>query len=98
MANEQIIQGNLRRIKATFKDINSNLVDPTTVTIKVRPGKDAATISYVYPGVITRDGLGVFYYDLTLNTPGTWSYQVISTGAVVTTSKIFHFDVVPAVL
>lgn len=73
-------QGDLIRIQATFKDLNGNLVDPTTVTLKVKV--PAGTVStYSYPGTVVRSSLGVFYYDLAVSAAGTHHYNWSGTGA-----------------
>lgn len=72
--------GDKEALTATFRDEADNLVDPTTVTLKVLD-PSGNTDTYTYSGgTITRDSLGVFSRDLDLDEAGEWRYDWISTG------------------
>lgn len=74
-----------------FRDVNGNLADPTTVTLKYKPGSAAATVSIIYPDArITKDGTGLYHADI--DTTGIipvgvsldeWTYEWIGTGAII---------------
>lgn len=68
-----------------FRDADGNLADPTTVTLKYRPGVSASVVTVVYPAVpITRDDTGLYHADLDTTgfTTDTWSYEWVGTGEV----------------
>jgi hypothetical protein len=72
--------GDLLRLRATFKDIDGNVADPTTVTLKVK--NPASTITtYTYPGTISRESTGVYYYDFPVTAAGIHYYNWAGTGA-----------------
>ncbi len=71
--------GDLARVSATFKR-GAAFDDPTTVTLKIRKG-DGASATYTYAlGQVTRDSLGIFHADISLDVPGTWVYRWEGTG------------------
>lgn len=70
--------GNVARLSGAFTDENGDPADPTTVTVQIlTPGNIETTETPI------RDGAGLYHYDVTLTTPGTWQYRFIGTGAVV---------------
>jgi hypothetical protein len=82
-----------------FRDINNNLINPTVVTLKYKPGNNAATVTIVYPDArIVQDATGLFHSDL--DTTGAtaplveWIYEWIGTG-VCQASAIATFEVTP---
>lgn len=87
--------GDQIRIQATFKDISGTVVDPTTVTLKVKV--PAGTVSTVtYPGTITRSSTGVYFYDFPITASGTHYYNWSGTGAYVVADES-SFEVVSSV-
>jgi hypothetical protein len=75
-----------------FRDINGNLADPVTVTLKYRPGAAATTIVVVYPTFpIVKDGTGLYHADL--DTTGQlipfdeWAYEWIGVGSIQAAAK-----------
>lgn len=94
MPVEQFLLGKLYRARGTFRDADEALADPTTVTLHVRPGPVAAWETYTLADAeVTRESLGVFFRDLTLDTPGMWAWRWESTGNP-TTADQGVFDVV----
>lgn len=82
-----VLQGNTRRLRATFKDVNGALFDGTTVKLLVQDGHGAKT-EYTYgASSIVRESLGVYHFDLVLNVPGTWAYTWHSEGNVYAAGK-----------
>lgn len=76
--------GDGRRLTATFRDINGQLADPTTVTFRMTT-PDGATTEYGY-GVdaeLVRDSLGVYRVDWTVTQPGRHHYRWAGDGDVV---------------
>jgi hypothetical protein len=60
------------------------LVDPTTVTLTFIAGLGAEPVEWVYGGFgsIVRQGVGVYYAELTTSgTSGTWQVKWVGTGA-----------------
>lgn len=81
-----------------FRDNNGNLADPTTITLKYKPGEKATTIVVVYPAApIIRDGVGLYHANL--DTTGLtipideWDYEWIGTGTIQAPAKNF-FNVI----
>jgi hypothetical protein len=72
--------GDVEELTATFTDEDDTLVDPTTVVLRVLdPSGNTDTYTYAL-AQITRDSLGVFYKDVTLDEAGEWRYTWTSTG------------------
>lgn len=70
------------RLTVKFYDITGvNLVDPTTITIKVRNPAGTET-SHTYGVDVTKDAVGIYHYDQVFNLAGVWYYRGIGTGAV----------------
>lgn len=62
--------GDTVRLTATFRDAEGNLIDPASVTLRVRkPGGVIITVS------VTRESLGVYRGDVSVDVPGTWLYE-----------------------
>lgn len=63
----------------TVRDEDSELTDPTTLTLKVRTPAGVVT-PYLYPAAPTvRDSVGVYHADVELTTPGMWVIQWATT-------------------
>jgi hypothetical protein len=81
------LAGNLIRVTCAFANAAGAAADPTTITLKYRPGSGAAVTTVVYPSApIVRDSTGNYHADLdtTSSAPGIspWSYEWAGTGAV----------------
>ena len=72
-------KGDLLRATGTFRDLNDALVDPTTVTFKAKK-PDGTVTTRTYPTNVTKESVGVYYTDWDIDTSGTWSLRVESTG------------------
>ena len=74
------------RLSAVFTVANVR-TDPTTVTLKVRdPSSNIAT--YTYAGLdITKDAVGVYHQDITIDEAGTWYYRFEGTGTCKTADE-----------
>ena len=68
------------------------LVDPTIVTLFLQDPTGAVT-SYLYPGPVTRAGVGVYQYTFTPPMPGQWVFQWRGTGVVTASSFLTPFAV-----
>jgi hypothetical protein len=81
------MSGSLVTSTATFKDVNGNVADPSTITLKYKIGS-ASTVTVVYPAApITRSGTGVYLAELDTTgyagpDPQLWATEWIGTGAV----------------
>lgn len=74
------VQGGLLRLTATFKNVKRYAADPDTVTLRVENPAGTVT-SYTYAAEdLVKDGVGIYYYDLDLDTPGQWFYRFEGTG------------------
>jgi hypothetical protein len=68
-----------------FRDADGVLADPTTVTLRYRPGVLAEVVTVIYPAVpVARDAAGLYRADLDTTgfTTDTWTYEWIGTGEV----------------
>ena len=70
--------GDIIRITGSFTDLAGTLVDPSTVSLKLKNGGTLMTLAY--PADIQRSSTGVYYYDLNVTLPGTWKWRWYSTG------------------
>lgn len=75
--------GDLVRLSAEFRDIAGALVDPSTVTFKVKPpGGDVVAYVYGTDPEVVRDSVGAFHVDWTVEINGThwWRFESTGTG------------------
>jgi hypothetical protein len=73
--------GDVVRLRSVFTVLDVN-TDPTTITLEVQ-SPSGTTTSYTYAGAqITREGTGIYYYNLSVNEAGWWVYQWTGTGTV----------------
>jgi hypothetical protein len=78
--------GDLVRLRATY--VSTDLItpaDPSTVTFLVMSGAGTVASYQSVAGVggsITRQAVGAFYKDITVDAYGNWSYRTIGTGGV----------------
>jgi flagellar hook assembly protein FlgD len=77
-----VLIGNIIKVKATFKDEDGDVQDPTTVQVRVK-NPSASVTTYVYgtdPEVV-RTSKGVYYIEIdTIAQPGTFEFVWNSTG------------------
>lgn len=82
-----------------FRDADGILADPTTVTLKYRPGVNAVVVTVVYPAApIVRDDTGLYHADLDTTGASTddWTYEWIGTGEVqAIADRTFHVQGAP---
>jgi hypothetical protein len=72
--------GDLIRVDAEFRDDTDTLVDPTALTLKVKP-PDGDAVTYTHPEApIVRDAAGLYHADLSPDAAGSWGYRWVSTG------------------
>jgi len=72
--------GQVVQLKATFKNLATALVDPTTVALAfIDPSGNTTTVTYAM-AEITKASTGVYTYNLTLDEAGTFYYRWYSTG------------------
>lgn len=76
-----------------FRDQDGNLADPTTITLRYRPGALPITTITSPDARIVKDGTGLYHADLdTTGSPGPWRYEWSGTGAV-QAAKVNDFTV-----
>ena len=74
-------KGDLVRITATFTDVDGNLVDPGTITLKVMDPSGNID-SYTYSGGdVTKASQGSYYKDVSADEEGDWHCWWLSTGS-----------------
>jgi hypothetical protein len=75
------LAGALVRETVTFTGVNGSAADPTTVTLKYRPGGGASVTTLTYAGSqVTKVSTGVYYADLDTTS---W----VSAGAITVTAE-----------
>jgi hypothetical protein len=70
------------RASVTFKDIQGQPADPTSVVAKFQDGGGSET-TRTYPTGITKVSTGNYYTDIDITGSGTWYVRWNGTGAVV---------------
>lgn len=79
--------GDVVELEATFTDDDGELADPTTITLKIKdPSANVTTLTYA-AAELTRESMGVYYYNLTIDEAGMWYYRWISTGTPATAEE-----------
>jgi len=74
-----------------FKNTAGALTDPATVTLKVKK-PDGTVTTYTYASAeITKDAVGRYSYQLTIDQDGVWSYRWIGTGTIVAAEEDAFF-------
>lgn len=81
--------GNVARLSCSFTDDTNTLADPTTVTVMVNTPNGVSTETP------DRDSTGEYHYDLSLTTPGEYTYRFVGTGAIEAQSADTQFFVPP---
>lgn len=77
----KFVLGQLVHLENVFTDPDTgDLVDPGDMTLTVEDPNGDQTV-YDYPEDITRESLGVFYYDVDGSIEGVWKYHWHATGA-----------------
>lgn len=76
MSSEDIIRvGDVVRINGSLR-VDGVLTDPTTLVITItKPDLTQETYEWNIDPEVVRAGEGQFYYDLTVNAPGTWTWR-----------------------
>ena len=76
-------QDSLLRFRATFRNNDAELADPTTITLRhTEPG--VAAVNYVYgtDAEVVRESLGIFHVDYVADIVGEHKWRWLGTGAV----------------
>ena len=74
------IVGDLVRVTANFTDIEGTLTDPSQINLGIKyPSNDISYVTYS-GGEIERDSIGVYYYDIDVDTPGVYKIYWWSEG------------------
>lgn len=91
-----VLQGNTRRIRARFYDLDGNLFDGNTVKLLIQNGLGAKTLlQYGVDAAIIRNSVGEYTYAAVLNNAGTWAFYWYSEGTIAASGK--HFITVEAI-
>lgn len=74
--------GDLVRCSAEFRNSADVLVDPATVTFKIKP-PESDVVEYIYgtDTELIKDSTGKYHVDIDANSAGTWFYRFFSTGS-----------------
>lgn len=81
-AFNQYLIGQPARLTATFKTQAGVLVDPSTVTFRVRkPSGALVSLVYLTDAAVIRDSQGIYHVDIATDYPGTWHYRAEGGGS-----------------
>lgn len=84
--------GDTVRLTAAFTNAAGTAADPATVTLQIKDPSGNVD-NYTYAGAtVTKSATGSYYYDLSVDEPGTWFFRWKGTGAVATAEE-GSFDV-----
>jgi hypothetical protein len=74
-------EGDLLVLSAVFTDRLSAVIDPTTVSFKIKDPEGVVT-TYIFgtDSELIKDSTGNYHIDISVNTPGQWYYRFESTG------------------
>lgn len=77
--------GDLVRIQSTFKNVDGTVVDPTTITFKLKT-PDGTVTTYVYGSnaEVVKEGTGIYHVDWSCTQAGQHIYLYVGTGTVQT--------------
>lgn len=67
-----------------ISDVNGDPVDPTDITMRVEE-PDGTAVTYSFNGVpsLSKENVGRYYVDVTLDAAGLWKYRLAWTGAAI---------------
>ena len=73
--------GDLVRCEGRFTNLVGTLIDPATVTFKIKdPNGAVTTYSYPADAQVIKSATGIYYVDVNATKAGTWYYRFYSTG------------------
>jgi len=74
-------KGDVVVVSAAFTDRNGTLIDPATVTFKIKD-PSGTTTAYIFGtnGELVKDSVGNYHVDVPVSLEGTWQYRYESTG------------------
>ncbi|MFW9804858.1 MAG: hypothetical protein ACFFFC_19535 [Candidatus Thorarchaeota archaeon] len=76
------------RFKCTFKDLDGNLADPSTVTAKIKdPAGNVETLVYGTDPDLKKDSVGIYYVDRTIDESGVWRHRWSGSGSLVVANE-----------
>jgi hypothetical protein len=75
-------KGDRVRIEVTFTNLEGALTDPDTVTFRLRKPDNTLSSHTWASGQVGRTSVGVFYYDVSYDEAGFYTYSFKATGAV----------------
>jgi hypothetical protein len=74
--------GDLVELSCTFTDKNLIPADPSTIALQIKP-PSGSVVEYTYAlGQITKIGVGLYVYNLSISEEGTHNYRWVGGGAV----------------
>jgi len=83
MASNVYDKGDEVRFSCTFKDLNGNAVDPTTVVFKIKdPSSNVTTYTYGTDSEVVKDSTGNYHVDYVVDESGTWSVRWEGSGNI----------------
>jgi hypothetical protein len=73
--------GDQAKVTGYFTDVSGALVDPATVTVKIKnPAGSVQTLVYNTDLEVVRDSVGVYHVLIDLTSSGNWFYRFAGSG------------------
>lgn len=79
MKQQQVFTNTTLRIKARIRDFEGELVDPQSIEFELKGPNETTYTTYTL-GDIVKEDVGIYYIDVTFDTPGKFDYSWFTYG------------------
>lgn len=83
--------GDVPAIKTVFTDANGTVIDPTTITLYLKPPTGAVGTYTYASGSVSKLSAGTYSYNGTATAAGYWSVRWVGDGAAVAAEQSIYF-------
>jgi len=88
MKQQTVLTNTTLRIKSRIRDFDGELVDPQSIQFEIKGPNDTSYTVYTL-GSIVKESVGIYYIDITFDTPGRFDYSWFTYGTPSTSWKSF---------
>jgi hypothetical protein len=88
MKQNAVLTNTTLRIKSRIRDFEGNLVDPSSIEFEIK-GPNDTTYTVHTIGDIVKESTGIYYIDITFDTPGKFDYSWFTYGEPSTSFRSF---------
>jgi hypothetical protein len=88
MKQQTVLTNTTLRIKSRIRDFDGELVDPQSIQFEIKGPNDTSYTVYTI-GSIVKESVGIYYIDITFDTPGRFDYSWFTYGNVTASWKGF---------